>query len=149
MTVVMGVVTCLAGTPVADAAPVSIPSPVAGGWQLNGTSLINPTATPPNLQLTPATNWKVGSAFWPTAVPGVGVTASFDIFIGSSAKSGADGMTFTLANASDTKATALGNNGGGEGFSGIDGVAVSFDTWKNTNDPSNNFVGIATSNSPH
>jgi hypothetical protein len=148
MTVIMGLVTGLAGTTTATAAPVPIPSPVAGGWQLNGTSVINSTATPPNLQLTPATNWKVGSAFWPTAVPGVGVTASFDIFIGSSAKTGADGMTFTLANASDTKPTALGNNGGGEGFSGIDGFAVSFDTWKNTNDPSNNFVGIATTNSP-
>jgi hypothetical protein len=148
ITAVMGLVTGLAGTTTAAAAPVSIPSPVAGGWQLNGTSVINSTATPPNLQLTPATNWQVGSAFWPTAVPGVGVTASFDIFIGSSsANTGADGMTFTLANASDTKPTALGNNGGGEGFAGIDGFAVSFDTWKNTGDPSNNFVGIAATNS--
>ena len=56
-------------------------------------------------------------------------------------------MTFTLADASVTKPTALGDNGGGEGFSGITGIAVSFDTWKNTNDPSNNFVGIATTNS--
>src|SRR4029077_5408163 len=39
--------------------------------------------------------------------------------------------------------TALGASGGGEGFSGINGFAVSLDTWKNTNDPSSNFVGIA------
>ena len=57
-------------------------------------------------------------------------------------------MTFTLADASATQPTALGDNGGGEGFSGITGIAVSFDTWKNANDPSSNFVGIATTNSP-
>ena len=79
-------------------------------------------------------------------MPGAGISAAFDAFIGSG--SGADGMTFTLADASVTKPTALGDNGGGEGFSGITGIAVSLDTWKNTNDPSNNFVGIATTNSP-
>ncbi len=57
---------------------------------------------------------------------------------------GADGMTFTLADASVTNPTALGANGGGEGFSGINGIAVSLDTWQNTSDPSSNFVGIAT-----
>jgi hypothetical protein len=132
----------------AAAAPVAIPSPTAGGWQLNGSALLNTAATPANLQLTAAVNWKSGSAFWPASVPGVGITASFDVFIGSSnSNTGADGLTFTLADASATTPTALGDNGGGEGFSGIHGFAVSFDTWKNTNDPSNNFVGIATTNS--
>jgi hypothetical protein len=135
--------TYTAGSP-----PGTIPSPVSGGWQLNGTALLNTTASPPNLQLTPATNWVAGSAFYPTPVAGAGISASFDIFIGSSSSSGADGLTFTLADASVTQPTALGNNGGGEGFSGITGIAVSFDTWQNTNDPSNNFVGIATTNSP-
>jgi hypothetical protein len=119
---------------------------VAGGWQLNGVATLNTTASPPNLELTPATNWLVGSAFYPTPVPGVGVSATFDAFLGSSSGSGADGMTFTLADASVTQPTALGNNGGGEGFSGITGIAVSLDTWMNTADPSNNFVGIATTN---
>ena len=132
----------------AAATTITIPSPVSGGWQLNGTAAVNSTASPPNLQLTPAANWQVGSAFYPTAVPGVGISASFDVFIGSSTSgSGADGMTFTLADASVTKPTALGNNAGGEGFSGIHGIAVSFDTYKNANDPSSNFVGIATYNS--
>ena len=45
--------------------------------------------------------------------------------------------------------TALGNNGGGEGFAGINGIAVSLDTWKNTSDPSGNFVGIATATAAH
>ena len=80
-----------------SAAPFSIPSPVAGGWQLNGTALLNTTASPPNLQLTAATNWQAGSAFYPIPVPGVGITATFDAFIGSG--SGADGLTFTLADA--------------------------------------------------
>ena len=102
---------------------------------------------PPNLQLTPAENWQVGSAFWPTPVPGAGVNAAFDAFIGPG--SGADGLTFTLADASVTAPTAVGVTGGGEGFSGLNGVAVSLDTWKNdAADPSSNFVGIATTNSP-
>jgi hypothetical protein len=148
MSLVMGGLFTIAASPQsAAAAPVPIPSPLSGGWQLNGTAQLNPTASPPNLQLTPATNWKAGSAFWPTAVPGAGISAAFDVFIGSSSSSGADGLTLTLADASVTKPTALGNNGGGEGFSGIHGIAVSFDTWKNTGDPSNNFVGIATTNS--
>ena len=147
--VIAGLVAAVSSPQAAAAAPAAIPPPTAGGWQLNGSSVLNTTASPPNLQLTPNTIWQAGSAFWPTAVPGVGVTASFDIFIGSSTSgSGADGMTFTLANASDTQPTALGVNGGGEGFSGIDGIAVSFDTWQDTGYPSNNFVGIATTNSP-
>ena len=49
-------------------------------------------------------------------MPGVGISATFDVFLGSG--SGSDGLTFTLADASVTKATALGNNGGGEGVLG-------------------------------
>ena len=60
----------------------TIPSPVAGGWQLNGSAAIVNTPAPANLQLTPATNWLAGSAFCPTPVPGAGVTAAFDAFIG-------------------------------------------------------------------
>jgi hypothetical protein len=140
-----GLLTGATGSQAADAASVVVPSPVSGAWQLNGVAQVNSTASPPNLQLTPATNWLVGSAFYPTPVTGAGITASFDVFLGSG--NGADGLTFTLADASVTKPTALGDNGGGEGFSGITGIAVSFDTWKNTNDPSSNFVGIATTNS--
>src|SRR5262249_37673018 len=133
--------TYTAGSP-----PGAVPSPVSGGWQLNGAAQIVSTASPANLQLTPATNWTVGSAFYPTPVAGAGITASLDVFTGRG--SGADRLTCTLADASATKPTALGVTGGGEGFSGITGIAVSFDTWKNTNDPSGNFVGIATTNSP-
>lgn len=130
----------------AGSSPTAIPSPVAGGWQLNGSASLIPSATPANLQLTPATTSQAGSAFWPTPVAGVGVTAAFDAFIGSG--SGADGLTFTLANASVTAPTALGASGGGEGFSGISGIAVSLDTYKNPVNPSSNFVGIATGPGP-
>ena len=135
------IVVCLVSSGGAAAATFSVPSPVAGGWQLNGSAVLNTGASPPNLQLTPATNNEAGSAFYPTAIPGVGISAAFDVFIGSG--DGADGLTFTLANASDTQPTALGVSGGGEGFSGITGIAVSLDTWQNSVNPSNNFIGIA------
>ena len=96
---------------------------MAGGWQLNGSAQLNTTASPANLQLTPAVSYQAGSAFYPTAVPGVGITASFDTYIGGG--SGADGLTFTLADASVTQPTALGVNGGGEGYSGITGSRLS------------------------
>jgi hypothetical protein len=125
--------------------PGTIPSPLDGGWQLNGNAVLNAAASPPNLQLTSATNWQAGSAFFPIPLPGVGITAAFDVYIGGG--NGADGLTFTLADASVTAPTALGGVGGGEGFSGITGLAVSLDTWQNSVNPSNNFVGIAATNS--
>jgi hypothetical protein len=121
--------------------PVPVPSPVSGGWQLNGSAQLVTTTSPANLQLTAATNYEAGSAFWPTVVPGVGITAAFDDFIGSG--TGADGEAFVIADASVTQPTALGINGGGEGFSGIKGIAVSLNTYMDTNYPSSNFVGIA------
>ncbi len=128
--------TYVAGSPLG-----SIPSPVTGGWQLNGTAQLNTAGSPPNLELTAASSYQAGSAFYPTAVPGVGIPTAFDAFIGQG--SGADGLTLTLADATVTKPSALGSNGGGEGFSGITGFAVSLDTYKNGVNPSNNFVGIA------
>jgi len=126
--------------------PGAVPSPVAGGWKLNGSATLVTTATPPNLQLTAAKTNQAGSAFWPTPVPGVGISAAFDASIGGG--TGADGLTFTLADASVTAPSALGVAGGGEGFSGITGIAVSLDTYKNSVNPSNNFVGIATGPGP-
>jgi hypothetical protein len=130
----------------AGSSPVVIPSPNAGGWQLNGSATLVSSGSPPNLQLTAATTNEAGSAFWPTALPGVGISAAFDASIGSG--TGADGLTFTLADASSSSPTALGSAGGGEGFSGINGIAVSLDTYQNSVNPSNNFVGIATGPGP-
>src|SRR5262249_30659406 len=55
---------------------------------------------------------------------------------------GADGQALVLADASKATPASLGAKGGGLGFSGISGIAVAFDTYKNTANPSNNFVGI-------
>ena len=71
--VIVSMTVGVAGSGTASAQPYSIPSPISGGWQLNGTSLLNTGASPPNLQLTPATNDEAGSAFYPLAVPGVGI----------------------------------------------------------------------------
>jgi len=92
-----------------------------------------------SLQLTPATTFLAGSEFWPTAIPSR-FTASFDATISNG--SGADGLALDLINPSDG-ATALGAGGGGLGFSGLHGVAVTEDTWRNQGDPTNNFVGLA------
>ena len=130
----------------AGTSPVVIPSPTAGGWQLNGSATLVSSASPPNLQLTAATANQAGSAFWPKAVAGVGISAAFDASIGSG--TGADGLTFTLADASAASPTALGSAGGGEGFAGVKGIAVSLDTYQNSVNPSGNFVGIATGQGP-
>lgn len=120
--------------------PTTIPSPVLGGWRLNGTALISGT----ELELTPATGTlRAGSAFWPTSVDPRGLTVDFDASIGGG--TGADGMTFAIQNAAATGASPakLGVRGGGLGFSGISGIAVALDTFRNSVNPSNNFAGIS------
>ncbi|MFL5818228.1 MAG: lectin-like domain-containing protein [Conexibacter sp.] len=122
--------------------PVSttIPSPVLGGWQLNGTALISGSS----LELTPATGTlKSGSAFWPRAVDPRAMTVDFDAYIGGG--TGADGVTFTIQNAAATGAspTKLGVRGGGLGFSGIPGFAAALVEYKNSVAPSNNFAGVS------
>ena len=124
-----------------QATPTNVPAPSASTWTLNGTATL-PSASV--LQLTDATTqYEVGSAFYSTAVPGAGMDAQFDGFLGNG--TGADGLTLTLADATMSTPSALGSVGGGEGFAGVGGLAVSLDTYKNgAGDPSNNFVGIAT-----
>ena len=91
--------------------------------------------------LTTATSNQAGSAFWPTKVDPRNLSYEFTISIGGG--SGADGLAFVIADASKAAPTALGEKGGGLGFAGISGIAVAFDTWKNSANPSNNFVGIS------
>jgi hypothetical protein len=92
--------------------------------------------------LTPASGNAAGTAFWPTAVATANFRASFDITIDQG--SGADGAAMILANPS-VGPRAVGGSGGALGAAGIAGVAVTFDTFKNTNDVSNNFIGVARS----
>jgi glucose/arabinose dehydrogenase len=113
-----------------------LPAPPALGWQLNGAA----TPVPGGVQLTPITPNQAGSAFYSTAVPSGALRVEFDLEIAGG--DGADGMTFTMADGS-APATSLGGTGGLLGYGGIPGTAVAFDTYRSTNDPSGNFVGIS------
>jgi hypothetical protein len=112
-----------------------------------GTAAVVSSASPAYLQLTDAktTGDEAGLAYYPTPVPGVGVTATFDALLENG--TGADGLTFALLNAA-SGAPVLGANGGGLGFSGNKGIAVALDTYKNSQNPSANFVGVATGAGP-
>ena len=116
----------------------SIPDPSAGGWQING----NAKLEAPSLVLTTATSNQKGSAFWPTKVDPRNLAYEFTISIGGG--SGADGLAFVIGDATKgATATSLGEQGGGLGFAKIPGWAVAFDTYKNSVNPSSNFVGIS------
>ena len=129
----------ISGVTVSAGGPVTtVGDPTAGGWTLNGSSVLSGGA----LDLTTAgkTN-QAGTAFWPTALPTTNLSATFTTTIGGGGATGADGMALVLADGS-TEATALGSTGGGLGFSGIHGVAVALDTYQNAVNPSDNFVGV-------
>ena len=134
-------------TPVASAATVALPSPTGGQWVLSGTAVVVSSPSPARLQLTDAApaGQEAGLAYYPTAVPGPGLSAAFDATIGGG--SGADGLTFALADAS-AGPPGLGAAGGGLGFSGMKGLAVALDTYQNSQNPSANFVGVATGAGP-
>ncbi len=119
--------------------PPIVPAPTAGGWQLNGSA----TMSGSSLQITPVKTNVTGSAFWPTPVPTTNLSIAFDANLDSG--TGADGLTLALVDpAKGATAKSLGAGSGGLGFGGVPGIAVALDTHKNTPDPSNNFVGIAT-----
>jgi hypothetical protein len=107
---------------------------VNGQASLSGTSLI----------MNPNTGNASGSAFWPTPVAMANLHASFSLTIDQG--TGADGAAFVLGNpAAGARPTMVGGSGGALGAAGIPGVAITFDTFKNGADPSNNFIGIAVS----
>ncbi len=117
--------------------PTKVPDPTAGGWQLNGTT----TLTASELLLTSTAEAQAGTAFWPQTIDPRNLTIEFEAFIGGG--SGADGMALVLADPSrGATPKSLGYKGGGLGFSGIPALAVALDTYKNSANPSNNFVGI-------
>jgi hypothetical protein len=124
------------GTGVAPTLPAL---PFTSGWQLNGSA----SASGGDLTLTPNEPLRAGSAFWPTPVATDDLTVAFDATIDQG--TGADGLTFVFADpAAGATATSLGAAGGGLGYSGIPGVAVTLDTYRGGSDPSANFVSIAT-----
>ena len=140
-------VVSLSGTGVSSGGATSVPSPTAGGWTLLGNAAVVSSASPAYLQLTNASSagYEAGLAYYPTAVHGVGVTATFDALLENG--TGADGLTFALLNAASGP-PVLGVDGGGLGFSGNSGIAVALDTYQNSQNPSANFVGVATGAGP-
>jgi hypothetical protein len=120
-----------------QAATTILPDPSAGGWTLNGTATMSGTS----LQLTAATTYAAGTAFWPQAVDPRALKIEYDATIGGG--TGADGLALVFADPSrGATPTSLGYRGGGLAFSGIPGLAVALDEYKNAVNPSNNFVGV-------
>jgi hypothetical protein len=107
------------------------------GWSHNGTATIASGV----IQTTPATSFAAGSSFLETPLESRHLVIEFDQTIGSG--SGADGQTLTFADATKATPASLGEDGGGLGFAKIPGIAVAFDTYKNSANPSNNFVGVS------
>jgi hypothetical protein len=125
----------LAGTGVAG---VRLGPPTGAGWTRNGAA----TVSGADLVLTPARLNLAGSAFAGTTLASNGLSARFVAELRGG--TGADGLTFTLLDAS-APATSLGRKAGSLGFGGLpNGVAITLDTYRNSSDPAPNFVGVAT-----
>jgi hypothetical protein len=127
----------LTGTAV-DPGGSSLPSPTSGGWVVNGAASMSSSA----LTLTTAGVGEHGSAVFSAPTPSEGLTATFTATLGGG--TGADGLTFAMLDAAGSGPKSLGTGGGGLGFSGLKGVAVTLDTFRNAADPSANFVGLST-----
>lgn len=132
------------------------------GLQLNGNAaapVTNGTGAQV-LRLTPNVQDQAGSAWFTTLQPVAGTfSTTFTFQLSGSTNTGfgpADGFAFVIQNSSATPATALaalGPDGCSIGFGGnptcqgtgsgiTNSVAVEFDTYANTDDPSNNHVSI-------
>lgn len=118
-----------------------LPPLARGGWVLNGSAAVSGS----DLVLTQAVANQNGSAVWSAPLPSDGLSASFTAQIGGG--TGADGMTFALLSAAGSTPRSLGTGGGGLGFAGLPGVAVTLDTYRNGSDPSANFLGLSAGSS--
>ena len=112
------------------------------GWSFNGAAV----AVPAGVQLTHAgTLNEAGSAFWKTPVDlGAPMSLAFDASMTGGGPVGADGIAVMFADASrGASPYAAGESASAIGFGGIPGIAVTLDTYQNTNEPSGNFIAIA------
>jgi hypothetical protein len=114
-----------------------LPPLARGGWFFNGSAKVSGS----DLVLTPNSAGQVGSAVYSTPLPSDGLTASFTAQIGGG--TGADGMTFAMLSAAGNTPRSLGAGGGGLGFAGLPGVAVTLDTYRSGSEPSSNFLGVS------
>ena len=112
------------------------------GLKLNGNAYQNGNM----LTLTPATDGQAGTAWSLDPIhlasdASFSTVFSFNIQQRGGLANGADGLTFTLQNNTNT----TGGSGGGIGYGGIPNSAtVEFDTFQNDWDPNSNHVGINT-----
>jgi hypothetical protein len=109
-----------------------------GGWQLNGTSVFQDDAY---LRLTPDQTGQAGSAFWTRKIA-LSTNFSFSSFFTfkiSPTWSRADGLTFTIQQATNT----AGSNGGGLGYFDLPGrsIGIEYDTYTNS-DENNNHIAL-------
>ncbi len=114
---------------------------------LNGSANV----TDGKLEITPATNFQTGSAFFAEPIElteGSSFKAGFSFEMAEGAGiDGADGITFILQNSPDGTG-ALGRGGSGMGFEGIgNSVAVTLDTYANPWNRYNDEIGIVTDGS--
>ncbi|MBS2961942.1 choice-of-anchor D domain-containing protein [Actinocrinis puniceicyclus] len=116
-------------------------SVVPTGWQANGVATVDGSTG--TIQLTPATaQFVAGSAFNTSPVGTADLAASFTAQL--SGGTGADGLTFSLIDATKDAPTSLGGAGGGLGLGGLSGIGVVLDTYQNAQANSANYVAIAT-----
>ena len=126
--------------PISGTATGVVP-PITTGWQLNGSATA--TGAAGTIQLTPAATAEVaGSAFSTTPVSTNNLAASFTAQLNGG--TGADGLTFSLIDATQNQPTAVGTPGGGLGLDGLSGIGVALDTFWNAKVNSANYVAIAT-----
>jgi gliding motility-associated-like protein len=92
-------------------------------------------------RLTPAVNNQGGGVYQNNTI---NLNNSFDytfnVFLGCNGAGGADGIVFILTN----NIQGIGAQGGGLGYSGLPGnsLAIEYDTWQNSQDPSFDHIAI-------
>ncbi|MBS1617276.1 MAG: PKD domain-containing protein, partial [Bacteroidetes bacterium] len=97
-------------------------------------------------RLTPAVNNQGGGVYQNNTI---NLNNSFDyvfnVFLGCNGSSGADGIVFILTN----NITGIGSQGGGLGYAGLSGnsLAIEYDTWQNSQDPSYDHIAFESNGS--
>ncbi|MCW2940041.1 MAG: legume lectin beta domain protein [Actinomycetia bacterium] len=114
----------------------AVPAP-GSTWSVNGSAKL----TGGDLQLTQAIKSQAGTAFYDRAVPTQGLHATFTAQLGGG--TGGDGLAFALLDPATQTPASVGAKGGGVGFGGLHGIAVTLVTSKNTQAGSSNFTGVA------
>ncbi|WP_051809027.1 lectin-like domain-containing protein [Actinoplanes subtropicus] len=97
--------------------------PPGTGWRFSGSADVAGS----RVVLTPAATSRAGTALYTDPVATDGLTASFTLSIGGG--TGADGAALVLLDPAQASPTSVGEAGGGLGFAGLAGVAVSFVTY--------------------